>query len=81
MNKPYIKKYSPEGALLNPIKKDSPYLHKGVSERRKKDALKYKHLYHPITGDHMGKVKVGGNNRKWQKDKSGNKRPRTFKIA
>jgi hypothetical protein len=71
MNRPYVKEYK-DGICTNPITKENPYLHRFVSEKRRKEQLKYIAFHHPVTGEFVGKVKVGGNNRKFHNGKKRN---------
>jgi hypothetical protein len=61
MKTPYIKQFSPEGELQNPITPENPYLHKpSFSFKRNK----YHILTHPTTGEFIGRIKLKGNNRR-----------------
>lgn len=64
INKPYVKRYDSNGTLLNPITKENPYLHKSASQASVKQQFKYIVVRNQISGEFIGKIKKGGNNRK-----------------
>ncbi len=63
-NKPYVKKYDGNGILINPITKDKPYLHVTRTTSSQKEDFKYVIIRNAATGEFVGRVKRGGNNRK-----------------
>lgn len=63
-NKPYVKKFDGNGTLLNPITKEKPYLHTNRTTSSQKADFKYIMVRNAVSGEFVGKVKRGGNNRK-----------------
>lgn len=66
MNKPYVKQYDENGEVINPITKDSPYLHSfnNGAFRRKLNRGKYKIITNFKTGEFIKfGNKLNGNNR------------------
>ncbi len=64
-NIPYVKEFNEHGKIVNPITKESPFHNNTKTNRQDRNSEgKYIILTHPITGAFIGKLKVGGNNRK-----------------
>lgn len=65
MNKPYVKQFNENGECLNEITLDKPFNNVSKENRQQRNEEdKYIILTHPATGEFVGKIKVGGNNRK-----------------
>ena len=65
-NKPYVKQYDENGVVINPITKESPYLHKSptTSFMEKYGSGKYIIISNPVTGAFIAfGTKSNGNNR------------------